>query len=92
MAYEIKCVDIDEDSYCDDCRSIKHLGIERDGGGTNKYTPAQIHDKINNGEEFYIFNNNQKTNLIAVERERTKYVRTEMNDTKNDNLLKQSSC
>ncbi|MCH8945356.1 MAG: DUF3892 domain-containing protein [Nanoarchaeota archaeon] len=92
MAYEIKCVDLDENSDFKDCRCIKLIGISNTSGGTNKYTPAQMYERIKNGEEFYVSNNNQKTDLIAVEREGTKYVRTEPNDTENDNLLKQNSC
>ena len=44
------------------------------------------------GEEFFILNNEKRTYLEKKEREGTKYVRTEPNDTEDDNLLKQVSC
>ncbi|MCH7850774.1 MAG: DUF3892 domain-containing protein [Nanoarchaeota archaeon] len=92
MAYRIKCVDKNQNSNFKDCRCIISIGVSAKDGGTNQYTPSKIHDRINSGEKFYVLNNNQETYLIAVEREGTKYVRTEPNDTENDNLLKQSSC
>ncbi len=92
MDFQIKCVDLDKSSYFRDCRRIKSIGILAQGGGTNKYTPAQIYDRIKGGEKFFVSNNNQRVYLIEVKRGETKYVRTEPNDTENDNLLKQDSC
>jgi len=92
MAYEIKCVDIDKNSDFNDCRCIKWVGVSEKEGETNKYSPAQMYDKIGKGEEFFVWNNEKRTYLEKAEREGTKYVRTEQNDTKDDNLLKQSSC
>lgn len=92
MAYRIKCVDIDKGSKHKDCRKIKFLGIPVEGGGVNRYTPAQMYDRISKEEEFYVLKNGSKVYLVKVEREGTKYVRTEPNDTENDNLLQQDSC
>lgn len=92
MAYRVKCVNTDDDP--DDCRDITTIGIPRKGGGTNTYTPERIHDRIeDNGDEFYVKHNGNKTDVDPVtESDGTKYVRTEANDTKDDNLLKQDSC
>lgn len=92
MAYQVKCVSTDNSSPHDDCRSITTIGIPVKGGGTNRYTPEQIHGRINNGDEFYVKHNGSRTDLIAAKRGSTKYVRTEPNDTPDDNLLKQPSC
>lgn len=94
MAYKVKCVTIDESSSYDDCRCIESIGIPAHGGGTNTYRPARIYDRIEEGgEEFYVeADDGTATYLEAVKRGATKYVRTEANDTKDDNLLQQPSC
>lgn len=93
MAYRVKCVIVDDASAYEDCRCISKIGIPKKGGGTNLYTPARIHDRIvEEGDEFYVEHNGEQTYLQAVERQGTKYVRTEANDTKDDNLLKQPPC
>lgn len=93
MAYKVKCIIKNDESDYNDCRCIKQIGIPAKGGGTNKYTPKQIHDRIKEeGDEFFVEHEGEKTYLRAVEREGTKYVRTEPNDTPEDNLLKQPEC
>lgn len=93
MAYRVECVTIDESSDYDDCRCIESIGIPTESGGTNTYSPAQIHDRIEqDGDTFFVEENGEWTFLDAVEREGTKYVRTEPNDTEDDNLLQQPSC
>jgi len=92
MSYRIKCVEINNACEFKDCRKIKLIGVLAQGGGVNKYPPARIYERINDGEEFFILNGPKKTFLIKAEREGTKYVRTEPNDTEDDNLLKQSAC
>lgn len=93
MAYQVECVTIDDSSTHDDCRCIELIGIPRKGGGTNTYSPARIHDRIEEeGDTFYVEENDGRTYLEAVEREGTKYVRTKPTDTKDDNLLQQPSC
>ncbi|WP_079255061.1 DUF3892 domain-containing protein [Halococcus hamelinensis] len=92
MAYQLKCVNT-EGSDPDDCTEITTIGIPAQGGGTNTYTPERIHDRIKNGEVFYVKHNGSRTDVDAVtESDGTKYVRTAANDTKDDNLLKQDSC
>lgn len=67
------------------------IGIPSKGGGVNTYTPEQIHDRIEeDDEEFFVEHNDSRTYLEAVND--GKYVRTESNDTTEDNLLKQPSC
>lgn len=90
--YRVECVNVDESSEYDDCRCITTIGIPSKSGGVNTYNPARIHDRIEDeGDTFYI-QHSGKTHLEARKREGTKYVRTENNDTKQDNLLKQPSC
>lgn len=93
MAYPVECVSIDDSSDYDDCRCIEQIGIPSQGGGTNHYTPARIHDRIEDeGDSFYVEEGGEKAFLKAVKRGTTKYVRTEANDTEDDNLLQQPSC
>jgi hypothetical protein len=91
--HPIGCVTIDQSSDYDDCRCIEVIGIPTKQGGTNTYTPAEIYDRIEDeGDRFYVEEDGSKTYLEAVKRGSTKYVRTESNDTKDDNLLNQPSC
>lgn len=91
MALEVTCVTTDRGSDYDDCRCIETIGYEVLGSTTQK-TPAEMHDKINSGTDFYVKENGSKAYLEAAERNGTKYVRTESNDTRRDNLLQQPSC
>ncbi|WP_171908233.1 DUF3892 domain-containing protein [Natrialba sp. SSL1] len=91
--YPVECVNVDDSSSYSDCRCITTIGIPNTDGGTNTYTPARIHDRIEDeGDEFYIKHDGSRTYLEAVERVGTKYVRAEPNDTEDDNLLEQPSC
>jgi len=93
MAYPIECVNTDDSSIHNDCRCITTIGIPNEAGGTNTYSPERIHDRIENeGEEFYVEYQGTRTDVIAVTDGTTKYVRTEPNDTPNDNLLNLGSC
>lgn len=93
MAYRVKCVTIDDSSEYDDCRCISTIGIPREGGGTNTYTPLEIYNRIeDDDDEFYVEHQGSRTDVEAVDGNGTKYVRSESNDTSEDNLLKQSSC
>lgn len=91
MAFEVVCVNKDSSSRYNDCRCITQIGYEV-LGSVYKKTPEEVHDKIKDGKDFYVEYNGKRTDLVAAERGSTKYVRTEPNDTKNDNLLKQDSC
>lgn len=91
--YPVECVTVDSSSEYDDCRCITTIGIPSKGGGTNTYTPARIHDRIEDeGDSFYIEHGGSETDLETAERGGTKYVRTESNDTEDDNLLEQPPC
>lgn len=92
MAYRVECVNIDENSDHDDCRCIEEIGIPAKRGDVNLYTPEEIHDRIQSGDEFFVEHEGERTFLIPVDREGTKYVRTEQNDTSDDNLLQQDPC
>ena len=92
MAHKVTCVDKDTSfSAPDDCRCIQQIGYEN-GIGTTTDTPRSIHNQINAGTDFYVESQTGKTYLEAATRGTTKYVRTESNDTSNDNLLQQPSC
>lgn len=93
MAYPVECVSTDDSSSYDDCRCITTIGIPSKGGGVNTYSPERIHDRIEDeGDQFFVEHNGSKTFLEAVKRQGEKYVRTEANDTSQDNLLKQPDC
>ena len=93
MAYPVKCVNIDNSSSYDDCRCITTIGIPSEGGGTNTYSPERIYDRIKHeDDEFYVEHDGDRAYLDAVSNGSTKYVRTEPNDTTEDNLLKQPNC
>lgn len=85
------CVDIDDGSEYDDCRCIETIGYQYTDTVWES-TPEEVHEKIKDGKTFYVKHEGEKTELEAAEREGTKYVRSEPNDTKDDNLLKQDSC
>lgn len=86
------CITIDSGSNYDDCRCIKRIGYEVVGIQSSK-TPEQIYDDIENDDrQYYIKENGTQTDLIPATHGSTKYVRTEPNDTTDDNLLEQPSC
>lgn len=92
MAREVICVDTDPDGP-DDCRRITNIGYEYDvinSEGSNP--PKEVHLDIKQGTDYYVEHDGTETDLIPVEQNGTKYVRTESNDTEDDNLLKQSNC
>ncbi|WP_152424891.1 DUF3892 domain-containing protein [Natronococcus jeotgali] len=91
MAFEVTCVTTDSSSTYNDCRCIETIGYDVSGSTFTK-TPAQMYEKIKGGTDFYVEHYGSKTNLEAVKRGSTKYVRTESNDTSSDNLLEQPSC
>lgn len=93
MAYPVECVVTDDSSEYNDCRSIITIGIPSKSGGVNTYTPEEIYNRIvQDDEEFVVKHEGSRTSLVPVEDGETKYVRTEPNDTKEDNLLKQPNC
>lgn len=93
MAYRVQCVTTDGSSAYNDCRSITTIGIPSKSGGVNTYSPEQIHDRIeDDGDVFFVEHEGMSTHLEAVNDGDTRYVRTESNDTTEDNLLQQPSC
>jgi len=56
-------------------------------------TPSHIHkDIVQEGYTYHIEHEGAKTELIPVSTEETLYVRTEPNDSKQDNLLNIDRC
>ena len=89
--YTVVCVDIDSSSNYDDCRCIENIGFKAKNGGVAKRTPAQAYEMIDDPDDTAIIEGTS-TELEQATRGNTKYVRTQSNDTKNDNLLQQDSC
>ncbi|WP_169924438.1 DUF3892 domain-containing protein [Natrinema ejinorense] len=92
MAREVVCVTTDDASIHNDCRCIETIGYQIIEDNTWTKTPAEVHESIEDGKEYYVEHNGSKTYLEPAERNGTKYVRTEPNDTSRDNLLQQPSC
>ncbi|WP_080509711.1 DUF3892 domain-containing protein [Haloarcula japonica] len=91
MALIVRCVNVDTNPQ--DCRDIETIGFDAEEGRIATRTPAQVYDLIEKeGYNVVVEHNGERTDVNAVKRGTTKYVRSEPNDTKNDNLLKQDSC
>lgn len=91
--YVVQCVNIDQGAQYDDCRCIKSIGFPTESGGITTRTPAQVYDLVENeGHKVVVEENRTETEVHGATHGKTKYVRTEPNDTKRDNLLQQSSC
>jgi hypothetical protein len=91
--YVVKCVNIDHGSDYDDCRCIESIGFPGKSTDTVTRTPEQVYDLVENeGETIVVEHNGSNTEVHGATHGTTKYVRTEPNDTKEDNLLKQPSC
>lgn len=91
--YEVECVNVNQSSKYDDCRCIESIGFPAKGGGITTRTPAQVYDWVENeGRRVVVEHRGSKTEVVGATHGTTKYVRTEPNDTKDDNLLKQSPC
>lgn len=91
MALEVRCVNTEHNPQ--DCRDIETIGFDAENGGIATRTPAQVYDLVENeGYRVVVEHLGTRTDVNAVKRGATKYVRSEPNDTKQDNLLKQDSC
>lgn len=91
--YEIICVDINQNSEYDNCRCIERIGFPAESGGTATRTPAEVYDLIEEGgHSIFVEHNGTETGVIADKYNGTKYVRSFLNDTEDDNLLEQPSC
>jgi hypothetical protein len=93
MEFEVVCVTKDASAAYDDCRGISKIGYKINSN-TKVRTPSQMYDRIEHrGYDFFVIHEGDKTYLEAVKMDDgTKYVRTEANDTSEDNLLKLDSC
>ena len=93
VSYQVICVTKKStDGYSSgDCRVIDEIGYIF-GNTLRRYRKSTIHDSIERGNRYYVKNGSTETDLIADERNGTKYVRTEPNYTDSDNLLELSSC
>jgi hypothetical protein len=91
--YVVECVNVDDGSQYDDCRCIESIGFPAKSGGITTRTPAEVYDWVeNDGHTVIVEHDGDETEVVGVLDGTTKYVRTEPNDTKDDNLLKQPSC
>lgn len=91
MALVVQCVNVENNPQ--DCRDIKRIGLPAEGGRIATRTPAQVYDLIEKeGRSVVVEHKGTRTDVNPVKRGSTKYVRSEPNDTKEDNLLKQPSC
>ena len=91
--YFVKCVNIDQGSNYDDCRCIESIGFPGKNTDTATRTPPEVYDLVeNDGHTVIVEHNGTETEVHGATHGTTKYVRTESNDTKEDNLLKQPSC
>lgn len=91
MAREVVCASKDPNGP-NDCRCITRIGYDTVGITVTR-TPEEVHEDIEQkGRTYYVEHNGSRTELAAAERGGTKYVRTEPNDTEDDNLLQIGGC
>lgn len=91
--YEVKYVDIDYGSQFDDCRCIERIGFPAQEGSRVTRTPSQVYDMVENeGHTVVVVYRGTQTEVVGATHGTTRYVRTEPNDTEEDDLLKQPSC
>lgn len=76
----------DSDKYAD-CRCVTRIETNEE-----TYTRLEAHNAVKDGALIWVEGPETRVKLIDAEREGTKYVRTEPNDTTDDNLLKQPHC
>lgn len=95
MAREVTCITKGDPDF-DDCRCITMIGYVDDlTGRTRRAPPERLYEHIvDQGITYYItFDGGRKAQLLAVDDESRKYVRTERNrDAPTDHLLKQPTC
>ncbi|MFB6145713.1 MAG: DUF3892 domain-containing protein [Candidatus Nanohaloarchaea archaeon] len=76
-----------------DCRSIAEIGFPGKSTDIVTRTPAEVYEWIDEGDTVVVNHQGRETRVRkATTEDGTKYVRTEPNDTKEDNLLKQDAC
>lgn len=91
MSLEVLCVTMEEDPDYPDCRGIAKIGLPGAKTEVVTKTPPEVHELLEE-RDIYVQHEGEKTDLIQATYEGYKYVRTEPNDTEEDNLLKQESC
>ncbi|WP_136718254.1 DUF3892 domain-containing protein [Halorientalis salina] len=92
MAVRVTCVTKD-DSHLDGCECITTIGWKNPSSGdTGSSSPQQMYDFIeNDGGRAYVEYDGDTADLVAVDGETKKHVRTEPG-TPDKNLLDQPSC
>lgn len=91
--YEVKCVTKESNSDYSDCRSIAEIGFPGKSVDIARKTPSEVYDMIDGGNMVVVNHRGRETEVRKAKTEEgTKYVRTEPNDTEEDNLLKQDAC
>lgn len=91
MAYYVEKIEMNEghkDSY--HCIDIKYLYIDfKNGKGLQAYSKASIYDYLSNHpQSIKVFKSPFPYVVRALSSNGEKYVRSEPNDSENDNLLK----
>lgn len=87
--YEVVCVDTDDSSQYDDCRCITRIGLDDGGWSTEYVTPGEAYDLVERRNKTIVVDG---TTVEGNIRNGTKYVRSQPNDSKDDNLLQQDGC
>ncbi len=91
--YEVICVTLDYDSEYEDCRCIDGLGFRTPDGSTTTRSPEQVWEMIErDGDTVVVEYRNEQSELVAVEDDGRRYVRTEPEDTPEDPLVKKQPC
>ena len=89
---EVKCVLSEYGSQFDDCHCIEQIGFPAEDGVTATRTPAQGTRWSKRGHTVIVGYRGSQREVVGVTDGSTKYVRTEPDDTEEDDLLKQPSC
>lgn len=91
--YPVKCITMESNPDYEDCRGIETIGFPGQDTPTAERTPAQVYDMIEEEDvKVVVEHEGEETEVVQATYEGTKYVRTEPNDTPEDNLLKQPEC
>jgi hypothetical protein len=92
MAREVVCITEDDGSDHNDCRCIESIQY-RVNGRLEMKTKEHIYADIENRDiMYYVKHPGGQSELVPVEQDGTKYVRTEPTDTPEDRLMNQPRC
>jgi hypothetical protein len=94
MAIKIKCIKKENGNHENPCEAISSLGwiddLTQKSGSSCR---IQMYEFVKEGGYAYVEKNNSRVKLItAISSKGNKYVKTNPNDTEDDNLLKLSKC